>query len=897
MTVLVLAVGAATSAAGCLDRPAIPGEPQTKTNFTTQVAQQAVDKLDILFSIDNSASMGDKQAYLTQAIPDLINRLITPNCVNANTQAVDGPSVLDNTGTASCSKYLSGDPASQPEFPAVHDMHIGIVSSSLGPRLGDQSPSDGSGGECLPTATITLNGTTLNNHNDDQAHLLTRSSDPTLAVTAPPTEVPLADGATCGGNTNCPTPGPVGSGFLAWFPNNAANTGKDAGAGVFTETSGTQLITDFSDLIAGVHEYGCGIESQLESWYRFLIQPDPYASLKLNANKAQWVGVDTTIIQERHDFLRPDSLVAVIVLTDENDSEIDVRSIGGQGYLFMSTKFYPPHGTSQCANNPADPGCTSCQLLSNPSSDPACGTSAAPTNYNSPTDWGYDLNLRHVHMQAKYGLNPQFPVTRYVNGLQSQTIPDRLGEYPVDSSGNQSANYVGNQDCTNPLFAASLPTAAQLSANVTTNETTADANTLCNTITVNGQQKPNLGTARSKNLIFYAIIGGVPWQLLHFDPNSDANSQLSQQDWVRILGTDPDHYNYAGIDPHMVENYQPRQGSSAPSFQTASLLPAYPLPGLCASGGTTCGTSAAETAPQPPGSVTSPGTLADPYNGSEWITNVGPHKDLNVDREYACIFKLQTARDCSQNASGQYNVPANGDACDCSSTGLSATQLSPLCDPTNATSQLYAKAYPTIRELNLANKLGSNGIVSSICPIDVADNAAGDDPLYGYRPAVSSIINRLKSALTNQCLPQTLTQTDAGTPCLILATLPQGSQADCGTTKTPGMVQPDPQILQQFQSAAHQTWVQGGGASSGVPDPSTLPTCQVDQLTGGALDANGSCKTSQSPGWCYVTGAAAGTCAQAILFSPGTLPSGTTVNLQCIETSSALAAGQSGDGG
>jgi hypothetical protein len=46
-----------------------------------------------------------------------------------------------------------------------------------------------------------------------------------------------------------------------------------------------------------------------------------------------------------------------------------------------------------------------------------------------------------------------------------------------------------------------------------------------------------------------------------------------------------------------------------------------------------------------------------------------------------------------------------------------------------------------------------------------------------------------------------------------------------------------------------------------------------------------------------VTGAAAGTCAQAILFSPGTLPSGTTVNLQCIETSSALAAGQSADGG
>jgi hypothetical protein len=190
--------------------------------------------------------------------------------------------------------------------------------------------------------------------------------------------------------------------------------------------------------------------------------------------------------------------------------------------------------------------------------------------------------------------------------------------------------------------------------------------------------------------------------------------------------------------------------------------------------------------------------------------------------------------------------------------------------------------------------MGANGIVSSICPIDVTDNAAGDDPLYGYRPAVASIINRLKSALTNQCLPQKLTQTDAGTPCLILATLPTGSQSECGTSATPGMTQPDPQILQQFQSSQHQQWeVQNGGVGT---DPSTLPTCEVDQLTGSQL-VGGSCKTASTPGWCYVTGAAAGTCEQAILFSPNTLPAGTQINLQCIETSSAVAAGQAGDGG
>ncbi len=698
MTGLVLAVTGGSSVAGCLDRPVVPGEPTTKTNFTTQVAEQAVDKLDILFSIDNSASMGDKQAYLEAAIPDLIKRLVTPNCVsNADNTTVAGPSTPASDGSADCSAF----PNTSPEFPAVHDMHIGVVSSSLGPRLGDKVPADGSGGECLASNQITINGVPLNNHDDDQAHLITRSSDPTLSITAPPTEVTLADA-------------PLG--FLSWFPSAQANAGKDAGAGDLPITSATQLETDFADLIAGVHEYGCGIESQLESWYRFLIQPDPYATLGLNASQQPvWQGVDTTILKERHDFLRPDSLVAIIVLTDENDSEIDVRSLGGQGYLFMSTKFNPPHGTADCASNP---GASTCTTQGKADTSP----------YSATTDWGYDLNLRHVHMKQKYGLDPQFPISRYVNGLTNAKVPDRNGEYP-NPAGSYDTN-TGDYKCTNPLFAASLPDGSKLSSGAATATTLASADQ---------QQLCNLppSSARSKNLIFYAIIGGVPWQLLHFDPTSAQNSLLTPADWTRIIGNNPDTYDYTGIDPHMVESYQPRVGSVLPSGTAA------PLPALSGNGGT----SAAETAPTP---VSGTSTLADPYNGGEWVTNsTSPlHVDLNVDREYACIFKLTTPRDCSKNASGTYNVPANGYACDCSSTGLSTAQLSPVCDPANPNSQLYAKAYPTIRELNLANKLGTQGIVSSICPIDVADNAAGDDPLYGYRPAVAfdrSIASRTPS--------------------------------------------------------------------------------------------------------------------------------------------------------
>ena len=54
---------------------------------------QQTNKIDMLFDIDNSASMGDKQAYLVQAIPDLIDGLVNPNCIDIATGAVTGKSV------------------------------------------------------------------------------------------------------------------------------------------------------------------------------------------------------------------------------------------------------------------------------------------------------------------------------------------------------------------------------------------------------------------------------------------------------------------------------------------------------------------------------------------------------------------------------------------------------------------------------------------------------------------------------------------------------------------------------------------------------------------------------------------------------------------------------------
>ena len=47
------------------------------------------------------------------------------------------------------------------------------------------------------------------------------------------------------------------------------------------------------------------LEAQLESAYRFLVQPDPWLSVKLTAtNQAGYVGLDTELLKQRKAFLR-----------------------------------------------------------------------------------------------------------------------------------------------------------------------------------------------------------------------------------------------------------------------------------------------------------------------------------------------------------------------------------------------------------------------------------------------------------------------------------------------------------------------------------------------------------------------------------------------------------------
>ncbi|HEY2365775.1 MAG TPA: hypothetical protein VGH87_05280 [Polyangiaceae bacterium] len=583
-------------------------------------------KLDMLFAIDNSASMGDKQELLVQAIPQFLDRLSAPWCVSKTDP--NAAAVPANAGVCESGFAL--------EFAPIKDIHIGIVSSSLG---GGGSPDI-----CVPAASDTT-------HQDDRGHLLNR----TRPANAGDAEGSVAAAAPLDGN---------GGNFLAWVPGGEK-------VNVTNEPSVSQLETDFSSLVVGVNEHGCGLEAQLESWYRFLVQPDPYDHIALSSDvppRASLVGIDATVLKQRHDFLRPDSLLLVAQITDEDDSWSDPLWLDGYGWTVRTFNFpggpsgvgVGPRGTSECDTNASNPDCVSCAfggqnkpVAKTPiSADPNCNACAGGTSSCAQKGWytaaattvpyaaADGLNVRYTDsMRARYGLDPQWSVQRYVDGVSSKQVPDRSHEI------HDSAQYATTQkNCTNPIFAASLPDGSDLSAAA-----------LCSM---------PLGN-RDPSLVYFLIIGGVPWQLLAQDPFNPAlplKSTLDAADWRRIVGNDPSKFDTSGIDPHMIESIAPRAGLPDP-------------------------TSA---------------STADPINGREWNTL---ESNAGIDLQFACVFDLAQPKDCTDQTI----------SCDCTGNAVNADGP-PLCDTTTPTMQIRGKAYPTIRELRVAKGLGNQGVVASICP-------------------------------------------------------------------------------------------------------------------------------------------------------------------------------------
>ncbi|HEX2673721.1 MAG TPA: hypothetical protein VHM25_22740, partial [Polyangiaceae bacterium] len=106
--------------------------------------QMAADKLDVLFVVDNSLSMGGKQQLLANSLPRFVARLTNPLCVDEQGVVTEQPA----GPTAVCS-------SGRREFKPIADIHFGAITTSIGGHGGD--------------ICVDLQSTS---HSDDQAQLL-----------------------------------------------------------------------------------------------------------------------------------------------------------------------------------------------------------------------------------------------------------------------------------------------------------------------------------------------------------------------------------------------------------------------------------------------------------------------------------------------------------------------------------------------------------------------------------------------------------------------------------------------------------------------------------------------------------------------------------------------------
>lgn len=456
MTRFIVSLALVGSLGACLTREVSTEQPTTKLSFDTRLPQPGIDKLDLLVVVDNSTSMRDKQVILAKALPDLLNGLVTPKCVEPLSRKPIGTNAdVTKPREEQCPKN------SEPAFTPISDMHIGVISTSLG----------GFGVECKPTPGRIA---------DDHAHLLSRGPD--------------GQPVSAAGDLH----------FLAWYPDVQSNQDKKRHPDppVPKTTNIDDLGKSFQALVEGVGDNGCGIEAQLESVYRFLADPSPPESITVENEKPVFGAVDRTLLAQRAKFLRPDSLVAVVMLTDEEDASVDPESFSGTGWRFLQSSPLP-HATSACETDPNAKECTSCSF---DPSDQSCSIGGGL--YSPEQD---QLNVRFHRMKPRFGVDPRFPLRRYVDAFSEKT----LGK------------------CTNPLFAAALPEGR-------------DNEELC---------KLPLGP-RTPDRMFFAVIGGVPSSLVYGQPAVD---------WTKILGRDPEKNDFAGIDAHMIDSTSPRPGLPPPS--------------------------------------------------------------------------------------------------------------------------------------------------------------------------------------------------------------------------------------------------------------------------------------------------------------------------------------------
>ncbi len=337
-------------------------------------------KLDLLMMIDNSISMRDKQQLLADAMQHLVSRLVQPHCLNEKGM----PTGQDATPGGVCPL------GSQPEFLPFNDIHATVVTSSLGAH----------GATAIYDVCISAD-------DDDHAQL--------LGIIRP--------GLPTWNN----------KGFLVWDPKQMLNPVGMNDPAAFAAGLATT--------VEAAGDHGCGYEASLEGWYRFLIDPEPplLVTVPEGTSTAVIQGVSADVLAQRAAFLRSDSVLGIVMLSDENDCSIQDE---GYGWLVSrstrSGQMY--RSTSACATNPNDKCCQSCAEVSAHDGCPAIATDTECAKGTTLSQADDDLNLRCFEQKRRFGFDLLYPVQRYIDGLTSVQVRRRSDNALVPNPIYESKN-------------------------------------------------------------------------------------------------------------------------------------------------------------------------------------------------------------------------------------------------------------------------------------------------------------------------------------------------------------------------------------------------------------------------------------------------------------------------
>jgi hypothetical protein len=140
-----------------------------------------------------------------------------------------------------------------------------------------------------------------------------------------------------------------------------------------------------------------------------------------------------------------------------------------------------------------------------------------------------------------------------------------------------------------------------------------------------------------------------------------------------------------------------------------------------------------------------------------------------------------------------------------------------------------------MREVNATK----NAIVASICPKEPDDESKTD---FGYRPAVATIVDRLKEQLQEPCLPRPLSRKDDDSAACIIVEATQDAEGCTGDFRQPIDESISDAVFSALKSGSHCT---GDGCNS-------FKLCEIPQIAPSATEYNACIAGNGGNGWCYV---------------------------------------------